>query len=114
MIYEYSPDYEGTKKLAHETLIKHSDGQLPIDIVSIIKRHDNIKIFTFEKFMKIMNFSYKEIIDRFASEHGFVICDIKQEKYIIAYNEQDSIEPQRWTLAHELGHILKGHLKNII
>ncbi|MFC2423626.1 MAG: ImmA/IrrE family metallo-endopeptidase [Fusobacterium polymorphum] len=112
MIYEYNPDYEGAKQLAYEVLIKYSSSEIPIDLRTIIKKYRNIRMISFSKFMKIMNLSYEDLVDKFGSEHGFTIYDELEDKYMIAYNEMDSIEVQRWTQGHELGHILKGHLKS--
>ena len=112
MIYNCDPNYEKAKNLAYETLIEYSCTQLPVNVKAIIKQYENIKMFTFEKFMNIMNLAYDEIIDKFASEHGFTIYDTEKDKYIIVYNEKDNEEAQRWTLAHELGHIENGHLKS--
>ncbi|PGH22456.1 hypothetical protein RN96_04780 [Fusobacterium polymorphum] len=112
MIYEYNPDYEGAKQLAYEVLIKYSSSEIPIDLRTIIKKYRNIRMISFSKFMKIMNLSYEDLVDKFGSEHGFTIYDELEDKYMIVYNEMDSIEVQRWTQGHELGHILKGHLKS--
>lgn len=41
MIYDYNPDYKRAEQLAYEILIKHSDGEIPINIKKLFK---NIQI----------------------------------------------------------------------
>lgn len=105
-------DYEGALKLAHETLITYSNGLIPIDVKYIVKQFKNIKLISLNKFREKMCLTYEEVIDKYGSKHGFTIYDIEKDRYILVYNSLDDDCTQRWTVAHELGHILKGHLKS--
>lgn len=111
MMCSASADYDGAAKLAYNTLLKYSNGMLPVNVKQIVKSFKNIKLISFKKYMRAMGYSYEELIDKFGSERGFTIFDSKEDKYLIVYNKEDDECTQRWTIAHELGHILMGHLK---
>lgn len=101
-------DYEGATKLAHEVLIKYSDGTLPIDIFKIIKENfKNITIMSFSKWKKKTK-STGNMIDLLKTDYGIAFYD--GNKYCIIYNDNKCLQTQRWTVSHELGHILKGHV----
>ena len=54
--------------------------------------------------------SIEEIRCQFESDRGFLKKKGKK-KYILCYNEEDSIYIIRWTIFHELGHYFLEHLK---
>ncbi|EFD81340.1 hypothetical protein PSAG_01375 [Fusobacterium animalis D11] len=111
MIYDYNPDYKKAEQLAYETLIDYSDGEIPINIKNIIKKHENITLMSYSKFQKIFQLTFDEIVDIYGSGHGFTIYDLKKDIYLIAYNNLDDPATIRWTIAHELGHVKQEHLK---
>lgn len=111
MIYDYNPDYKRAEQLAYETLIDYSDGEIPIDIKKIIKKHKNIKLMNYSKFQESFQLTFDKIVSIYGSEHGFTIYDSKKDKYLIAYNNAYDMGTIRWTIAHELGHVEMGHLK---
>ena len=101
MIYEYNPDYEGAKQLAYEVLIKYSSSEIPIDIKTIIKKYRNIRMISFSKFMKIMNLSYEDLVDKF----GHILKGhLKSEEYtLIHYNHgKHPMEQEANTFAKHL------------
>ncbi len=46
------------------------------------------------------------------SEDGFVCYDASHDRYRLAYDCERMDARMRWTLAHELGHIVLGHLED--
>lgn len=107
--------YNYAQKKAYEVLLKYSDGGLPIDPFRIIKKINNIELKTYTEFAKELqkkqpNMSIEEIKCQFESDRGFLKKKGKK-KYILCYNEEDSIYIIRWTIFHELGHYFLEHLK---
>ena len=101
-------DFEGATKLAHEVLIKYSDGTLPIDVFRLIKENfKNITIMPFSKWKKKTR-SVGTMLELLKTDYG--VAFFNGQKYCIIYNDEKCLQTQRWTLAHELGHILKGHI----
>lgn len=103
-------NFEETTNLAYDILIKYSDGKFPIDIFKIIRENfKNIKLMPFSKW-KAKTKVNGDMFEELNTDYGIVFYDNK--KYCIIYNDSKCLQTQRWTLAHELGHILRGHLTN--
>ena len=103
-------NFEETTRLAYNILIKYSDGTFPIDIFKIIRENfKNIKLIPFSKWKaktKVNGTMFEEL----KTDYGMAFYD--EKKYCIIYNDAKCLQTQRWTLVHELGHILRGHLSN--
>lgn len=90
--------YKQTRDAAWRFLIDNNITSLPLSF-SDICRANNIKLLRY-----IGN-------DYFADdERG--ITFIKDGQYNIIVNGADSLQVQRYTMGHELGHIFLGHLQN--
>ena len=101
-------DYEGATRLAYDVLIKYSDGTLPVDVFKLIKENfKNITMMPFSEWKKKTN-SKGTMLELLKTDYGIAFYDGK--KYCIIYNDSKCLQTQRWTVSHELGHILKGHV----
>ena len=103
--------YSHIKTIVNDVYIKLAINQLPIDIVEIINSFDNIKIVSYHQFMVDHNLTKEETFDLLSSDEGCTDYFKPLNRFIIYYNDLDnkSEERIRWTLTHELGHILCGH-----
>lgn len=117
--YNNDTQYNYAQYQAYDVLLKYSNGTFPIDPFEIIYQLKNIKLYTYKELAKKMqqdiefkNYSIEEIIATFPSYDGFIELIDNKKKYIIAYNEDNSIYRIRWTLFHELGHYFCKHLKH--
>ncbi|QGG47320.1 ImmA/IrrE family metallo-endopeptidase [Heliorestis convoluta] len=94
-----------------ETLKDYSINQTPIDldiILDALKR--TIRLFSYSDFSTKNDMSIVEICDQFDSELGACVYDKKTERYVIFYNDtKNNRGLERFTIAHELGHIFLGH-----
>jgi len=88
---------------------------LPINIKNIVKTFHNIRLIPYSKHMKKFNLSYGEMLEFSESTDGCTDYSAKRDLYIIYYNDVDSSlinsNRYRWTIAHELGHIMLDHHK---
>ena len=89
--------YQKSRDLSWRILINHGITQLPVK-VSDICRANQIKVTSYK--------SGYELIKDCGLVHNTVNSDGFTFGKIIFYNEQCSIPRQRFTVAHELGHIL--------
>lgn len=89
--------YQKSRDLSWSILIRHGIAQLPVK-VSDICRANQIKVTSYK--------SGYEFIKDCGLVHNTVNSDGFTFGKIIFYNEQCSIPRQRFTVAHELGHIL--------
>ncbi len=83
----------------------------PINLKYICS-HVIATIQPYSYYANLMGCTVPEYVDIFNAPDGFTLYGGKQPRYVIAYNDTVPNYPRiRWTLAHELGHILLGHLK---
>ena len=109
-----NPRYAWVTQMANEFLISENIRVFPIDPIAIIKAHGwRLKRFSrvAEKAgLRISN--VVEIAEYMGSKDAVASLD-KQGRYIICYN--DLMFPGEriiFSLAHEIGHIVLGHLKD--
>ena len=103
--------YKHIKNIVNDIYIKLNINQFPINIIEIISTFDNIKIVSYHQFMIDHNLTKEETFDLLSSDEGCTDYFKPKDRYIIYYNDLgDKSETRiRWTLTHELGHILCGH-----
>ncbi|WP_294405740.1 zinc ribbon domain-containing protein [uncultured Clostridium sp.] len=110
--------YDLVKKTVNNVFLKYNINSYPINIDKLFEYFkDNIRVVSYTKHMKKFDLTEKEVISYFGSEEGCTIYKEKNNKYLIFYNDLSTTyktpERIRWTLIHELGHILLNHLKEI-
>ena len=103
--------YKHIKNIVNDIYIKLNITQFPINIINIINSFDNIRIVSYHQFMVDHNLTTEETFEILTSEEGCTDYFRPLDRYIIYYNDlSDKSEKRiRWTLTHELGHILCGH-----
>lgn len=90
------------RDLAWKVLIEFKIDKLPVDLKLILK---NLKIYALpysESWQIILKLRDTDI-----PQSGFY--GYYQNQYYIFFNDKHSVERQRFTIAHELGHILLKH-----
>jgi len=92
--------------LAREFIMKNSISTLPVDIFAIIKKN-NWKLITYSSLIENKISEYNEIMK---NNLGFA-QNFNGNAYAIFYDDRISEHSQRFTLAHEIGHILLNHFK---
>lgn len=93
---------------AAEALRLCSVGSLPVDCAAIAERL-GIKLTDYATCARYYQCGMEQLYGRGAL--GLSFADREDEVYVIALNENVRSETrQRWSLAHELGHILLGHV----
>ncbi len=105
------PDYNRATNAAYEVL-KVYDGRYPkIDIFHLLLMYnDRISIHTYTECAKRKGVSVHEFVDNCVeSEMGFTFFDRKKKRWEIFYNDTKCETTIRFTLAHELGHIVLEH-----
>ena len=107
--------YAFIKEKVQEIFIDSNIEKYPIDIKGLIKSFPYCKVVSYKKHMKKYSLSANETIGFFGTEEGCTDYNPLKNRYIIFYNNLNeyykSSERIRWTLAHELGHILLNHHK---
>ncbi len=103
--------YSLIKRIVNDIYIKQKLNKFPINIKGVINSFNNIKIVSYHQFMLRYNLTKEETFELLSSDEGCTDYCKSLNKYIIYYNDLDnkSDERIRWTLTHELGHILCKH-----
>lgn len=81
----------------------------PVNVLNIINQIPCCKIFSFFEFSKLNNAKISDIFSMCQSQTGCTFYHKTAKKYLILYNDDLTPGRIRWTLAHELGHILLRH-----
>ncbi len=93
-------NYKQSRNAAWEFLIKYKVKELPVRISAICEK-EGIKLYSYEH--------AKDLIMRFGLMHRTVGNDGFTWQGMIFYNQECAAARQRFTVAHELGHIVLGH-----
>ncbi len=89
-------NYKNARDAAWQLLIKNHISELPIDVRKICK-HEKIRVFTYER--------GKRLIQNLGLDEHTKENDAFSFARVIFYNDETSPERQRFSIAHELGHI---------
>ena len=106
--------YKYIHHLVNDIYINHKIHSFPININNIICSLKNykIKILSYSTVMKKYKLTEEEVLDMLTSKDGCSVCS--KGRHVIYYNDLGRFPHSRirWTIAHELGHILCGHFEN--
>lgn len=98
--------YEGIKMTITDILIDYNIDTLPIDVFLLAKRMGIIVLkyseFSIDEQVKIIS----------ASNDGMSLYSYKNKCYYIIYNDDMYESRIRFTIAHEIGHIILGHVES--
>lgn len=95
--------YEEIKQLITELLSDYSISTLPIDVF-LLARKMAIKIYKYSEF--VVDERIKIIS---ASQDGMSCYVAESKSYLILYNDEKDSNRTRFTIAHEIGHIVLDH-----
>lgn len=98
-------------------MVRYSEGKLPVEPRAIIGKMNNCRlikytVFEREKLMKTVDINAK---DFFGSDDGCTLYKADRDRYLIFYNDfrvYDNPGRLRWTLAHEIAHVVLSHTKH--
>lgn len=107
-----APDYSTATNKAYEILSRVYPFQLETDIFKILSSFSTIVVHTYTEFAQKFKMSFEEALESVSSEYGFTIRSRRTGKSEIYYNDRKDICTIKFTLAHELGHIVLGHVED--
>ncbi len=105
-----TPDYSTATNKAYEILSRVYPFRLETDIFQIVNSFPNIVVHTYTELAQKFRMSFGEVLESVSSEYGFTIRSRRTGKSEIYYNDRKGIYTIKFTLAHELGHIVLGHV----
>lgn len=88
---------------------------LPVPIKAITKSLPNVRLIPYSTQMKRRNLNYSQMISFAGTEDACTDYDANSDLFVIYYNDvsysHTSSMRYRWSIAHELGHIVLEHHK---
>ena len=102
--------YNGTVEKAYDFVMANIT-EFPVDVFALIKKL-NWELITYEDLANRTNCSIKDIEDCFGKD-SYSVYDCGTCKYKIAYNSRNNTQQRiNFSVAHEIGHIILGHLED--
>lgn len=110
-IFKMKPNYNIATIKAYETLI-YNNLNLPINPLEIKIENVKLKIISMQKYSKIYNYQLDDLTQDGLLTDGYNVTEKRNNitAALILYNEDiESNERKRFTIAHEIGHVVLGH-----
>lgn len=106
------PNFNGSTKRGYEYLIELNIKELPVDPFKIIELNsEHWYLLSWSELKANLGVEDPYHLKRDKAEAKTLI-ERDTNDYLIVYDDSFSRERIRWTIAHEIGHILLGHLIN--
>lgn len=102
--------YTWASRQAYQFLLNHPEIQLPADFDQIFSLL-NVSLSTTSQMAKIHNVTNDSILHALPTDEGLTSYDSTSGKYGVLYNDMKPNYRIRFTLAHELGHIVLRHFE---
>lgn len=87
--------------------------EFPMEPKEVIKCIPNCRYLSYQKMAEIGNVTVDDIIQLCESNSGCTHYDVENKRYLILCNQDfdhnNNVGRQRWTLSHEIGHIVCDH-----
>lgn len=89
---------------------------LPIPIEKIVSSLKNVVLIPYSRYMQDFKITLEELSEILETNDACTYFEANSNRYIIFYNDVDmkiyTSYRYRWSIAHELGHIILGHCQN--
>lgn len=102
----YNFSYYNVRNNAWDFLIKNNINEYPLSINKIIKQN-NWYLVDYQVYCSYKGKDIFELISKFPD--AFTVQD-KNNNFLICFNSQNNRQRIRFSIAHEIGHIVLGHL----
>ncbi len=97
----YDVNYYAVRNNAWEFLIKNKVKSYPLDLRKIAK-NNNWQIWSYNKYSQVHGIKQEKLIEQYPD--GFT--EIMEGSYVICYNQNNDRWRNRFTICHEIGHIV--------
>lgn len=98
---KYEVEYYNVRNHAWRFLLINNVTTYPLDLRQIAI-NNNWEIWSYKKYCKAINISFKTLV----KEHPDGFSTVIDGYHVICYNEKNSRQRNRFTICHEIGHII--------
>lgn len=106
------PDYNFATNAAYKVLENYTGPYPQIDIFKVVSNLPNVSIHTYSETATRFGFTFPQFLDVAMSVHGYTTYSTTSKKGTIYFNDLKGERTIRFTVAHELGHIILGHAQD--
>lgn len=106
------PNYQLATNKAYEILIEYKEFSFPIGIFQVLRKMKFVQLHSYSEAAQTIGITFPEYTSIVSSDYGYSVRDFKRNRFEVFYNDHKDYAVQRFTLAHELGHIVLGHMKD--
>lgn len=104
-----SPQYLYATSKAYWLLAKLRVKKFPLDIIAIINEYENVSVLSYSELSKASNMNFSNMVHFLGSNKGACVKKLHNFTFVIFYNDTKGEGFSRFTIAHELGHIILNH-----
>ena len=98
--------YQKSRNAAWEILLACGAEKLPVDLNAVV-RHLGVRVYAYSRGRELLEKAGLEAVARQASGLTFYSGD----QPVILYNDGETPQRIRFTIGHELGHLVLGHVR---
>ena len=106
--------YREIRDIAGQVLLERCPPRFPIPPARIISSYKKCRLVRFSVFSsKMLYFDFMSTQDFFGTRDACTLYDADEDRYLVCYNDTGMMFHQsrgHWSFAHELGHIVLGHI----
>lgn len=107
-----SVNYNLSIEKAYEILI-YNNSVFPINIYNLDIPGYKVKIISMQEYSRIMNIKMSDLTQDGEFIEGYTNIDETKQRAVIFYNEEiESEGRKKFTVSHEFGHIVLGHMEH--
>ena len=107
------PRFELITLLAYNELLRLKIGSCPINSSTFLTPcEQNIVICSYQEFCALTGVPFNKLTLNGRLEDGFYVSEINKLRTMILYNADKYTKRVRFTLLHEVGHIILNHKRN--
>jgi len=89
--------------------------KFPLKLEDVVRSIPNCRYLSYQRVAVLSRKKFQEVIDLCESTSGCTFYDSTNDRYLILTNQavlENNAGRRRWTLGHEIGHVMCGHFKN--
>jgi Zn-dependent peptidase ImmA (M78 family) len=102
-------NHRAATERAYETLI-YNDTNFPIDLYNIKIPNQKIRIISMQEYSTLTGIEMRDLTQDGAFTEGYTVIEENKNRATIFYNDDiESKERKRFTIAHEIAHIVLKH-----
>lgn len=107
------PDYEKATNAAYNELRKYNGRYPQINIFELLKNYPCVRLHTFSESATFLGVTLDEFKEDYSeSDMGFTVYNPQKKRWLVYYNDTNCETTIRFTIAHELGHIVLEHTED--